>query len=224
MKISPKIFTAHPRLWLVIGLILGIGMAALAFLGRGPDYTIEWKRDVPSKLKLSELDPALRDLRTWPVYFHDLRQATILAADGSTPKQPLFEIPALGTQIRFEIEPRGKEWKRYTLLAKVIAYEPGKKIRFLLLEESTGKTTRLLRNIEWEVSVHGSDGKWEKKGYPSVVHGEIQGETRTSHARFLGRIADRSLMNQVYWIDLVRLANFVENQASWAGNLAPVYQ
>lgn len=214
-------FARHRRLWLFLGITTASTVAVGVFLAHGPDFTVEWNRDIPSRLSLEELAPAFRDIRNWPVYFHALKTATI---EGSDSKKPIFEISSPGTEVRFEIEPRGKEWKRYTIRARVLVVEPGKRIRFLLLEESTGKTTKLLDGIEWETSVRPADEHWKEKGYLSVVHGEVRGTTRTGRARFLGRLAERSLLNQIYLVDLLRLANFVENQASWAGNLAPVYR
>jgi hypothetical protein len=218
-------FLKSPRLWLALGSFIVILIATIAYFGRGEDYPIEWTREVPSRLSLAELEPALRDMRFWPVYMRELKEASVVKAD--SPSQFLkapFEVPGVGSEVLLHVEPKGKEWKRYQVRATVIALEPGKRIRFRLIEESTGKTARLLDGLEWEVSIHTSEGRWKEHGYPSYVRGVATARTRSRRSRFLGRVFRRSMMNQIYWIDLVRLASFVENQEAWAGNHAPVYR
>ena len=223
MKNTPTtFFSRHRRLLTNMGIGITLSVIGALLLGRGPDYPIEWTRDVPSKLPISDLEPALRDMRQWPVYFHDLKKAEIVS--GANASVPAFEVPGVGAEILFEMEPRGKEWKRYTVRGKVIAFVPGRRVRLALMEESTGKTTRLLDHLEWEFSILPAEGRWKDKNYLSVIHGEARADTKNFRSRFLGRFADRGLMNQIYWIDLVRLANFIENQATWAGNYAPEYK
>jgi hypothetical protein len=218
-------FLKSPRFWLSFAFVAGFSVAALAYLGRGPDYPIEWTREVPSRHGFEVLEPALRDMRFWPIYMRELKEAhTIRAGTPALALKAPFEIPGVGSEILLAIEPKGKEWKRYQVRAEVIALEPGRKIRFRLLEESTGKTVRLLDGLEWEVSVHPSEGRWKERGYPSFVRGVAYAKTRSRRSRILGRVFRRSMMNQIYWIDLVRLASFVENQEAWAGNYAPTYR
>jgi hypothetical protein len=221
-------FLKSPRLWLALGCFFALLIATVAYFGRGEDFPIEWTREVPSRLSLQELEPALRDMRAWPVYMRELKEAYLVKGASTEQYQRFmkerFEVPGVGSEVILQVEPKGKEWKRYQVRAEVIALEPGKRIRFRLIEESTGKTARLLDGLEWEVSIHPSEGRWKERGYPSYVRGQAVARTRSRRSRFLGRVFKRSMMNQIYWIDLVRLASFVENQAAWAGNHAPVYR
>ena len=46
----------------ILAFILVAGLA-IAFVGRGPNYTVDWTREVPSKEAITALTPALKDAR-----------------------------------------------------------------------------------------------------------------------------------------------------------------
>jgi hypothetical protein len=205
-------------------LVAAVAVPIVLGVGHGPDFPIEWTRDVPSKLALEDLEPALRNLRNWPVFFHDLKKVERVSPPAPAGDVTAFDQPAPGSQLLFELSPKGKEWKRYTVRAEVTASEPGRRVAFRLLEDSTGKTSRAVEDLEWGFSVRPADGEWAAKGYKSVIHGEARARTKGTRSRFFARIAGKGLMNQLFGIDLVRLANFVENRETWARDYAPVYK
>lgn len=197
------------------------GGSAVAFLARGPNRPIEWTREVPSKETPATLAPAFRDVRNWPIFHHALREVTL--SEGGKPVAE-FDRIAPGMIADFAIEPKGKEWKRFKIRAEVLAPRAGESLRFRLLSESTGKSTRLLEGFEWWVGVRPASGDDARRGYASTVFGGASAETKTARARFFGRVAPKILMNQLYQIDLVRLASFTANMDAWAGDHAPVYR
>ncbi|MBC7386561.1 MAG: hypothetical protein H7301_10440 [Cryobacterium sp.] len=220
---SPK-----TRLGLKVFIFLAIIGGFIAWGGRGPDYQIQWSRQVPSKLSASELSGALLDTRNWTAFHHALKSVKLYR--GETPVKNPQEIEK-GMIAVFEIEPTGREWKRYRVRSEITEVVPGVKLGFKLLEDSTGKTTRMIDGLEWSVSV--GENAYDKSaghsdlraaGYPGVAMGEAKAFTLNRRARFFGRYAAKIFMNQIYQIDLVRLANYEANVEAKKGGFAPVYQ
>ncbi|MBS1961343.1 MAG: hypothetical protein JST04_03930 [Bdellovibrionales bacterium] len=197
------------------------GTAAVAFFAREPNVSVEWTREVPSKETAATLAPAFRDTRNWPIFHHSLREVRL--TEGGKPV-PEFDRVSPGMIATFAIEPKGKEWKRFLIVAEVLPPKVGEALRFRLLSESTGKSTRLLDGFEWWVGFRPANAEEASRGYATAVFGGASAETKTPRARFFGRVAPTILMNQLYQIDLVRLASFTANMEAWAGDHAPVYR
>lgn len=218
-----------PRFWLVLTGSVAITIASIATLSRGPDFPLEWTREVPSKHTPAELAPALQDIRYWPVFHHALKDALLYSPGDSKLSRddvPIgtFDRLESGQLARFRIEPKGKEWKRFQIMGEITQVEPGRKLAFRMTDESSGKTMRLLSDFTWAVSIREATEAEKLAGHRSFVRGEATAVTKNGRSRFFGRIASKILMNQIYQIDLVRLANFEANQETWAKDYAPVYQ
>lgn len=214
-----------PSFWLKFGSGIAVLAALVLFLGRGPDYKISWDREMPSRESPADLDRAFRDTRNWAVFHHGVKSVELfkvesgaeVAVENSSPVTP-------GMHVVFEIEPKGREWKRFKLRAEVTSVTPGKFVSFRLLDDSTGKATQILDAFEWSFAVEPPTGEWLKLGYLSVLKGTASAVTRSRRARFFGRFATKILMNQIYLVDLARLANFADNEKASAGGFAPVYK
>lgn len=203
---------------LPVALVAVIGAAILS---RGPNYPVEWSREVPSKEALTALSPALGDLRNWPIFHHALKSVTLF--ENGRPVEG-FDRIVPGMTAVFAIEPKGKEWKRFDIRAVVLPPRSGESLRFRMIDESTGKTTRLLEGFEWWLGFRTATEAEAKRGNLTYVVGGAMAETKTARARFFGRFAPKILMNQLYQVDLVRLANFPANMATWAQDHPPVYR
>lgn len=204
----------------ILAFILVAGLA-IAFVGRGPNYTVDWTREVPSKEAITALTPALKDARNWPIFYHALKSATLF--QNGKPVED-FDHVTPGMTALFAIEPKAKEWKRFDIRAQVMVPREGEMLHFKMLEESSGKTTRLLEGFEWWIGIREATAEEKKLGNLTYVVGGASAITKTARARFFGRFAPKIFMNQLYQIDLVRLANFTENQASSAKEKDPVYR
>jgi hypothetical protein len=198
-----------------------LAAALIVYLGRGPDYEIEWKREVPSKEALATLESALDSPKNWPVFYHALHSVKF-SVNGRT--LPPEAKPEPGMRALFLIEPKNKEWKRFVIDAEVLAVRPGESVRFKLLSESTGKTTRVVDSFEWEISLRAATEEEAKKGYSSFVMGSASAFTKNARARFFGRVTPKILMNQLYQIDLVKLANYSANVEAIRTGTEPVYR
>ena len=198
-----------------------LAAAAGGALARGPNFAVEWSREVPSKEAVSAILPALRDTRNWPIFHHALKSVALF--ENGRPVEG-FDRVVPGMTAVFAIEPKGKQWKRFDIKAEVLAPKPGELLRFRMLEESSGKTTRILDGFEWWVGVREATPAEAKYGNLAYTTGGASAVTKTARARFFGRLSPKIVMNQLYQIDLVRLANFTANMETWAQDNQPVYR
>lgn len=214
-----------PGFWLKLGSGIAVFTALILFLGRGPDYKISWDREMPSRESPADLDRAVRDVRNWPVFHHGVKSVDLfnvvegkeVAVENSSPL-------SAGMHIILEIEPKGREWKRFKMRAEITSVTPGRSVSFRLLDDSTGKATQILDQFVWSFSVESPTDEWKKLGYLSTLRGTASAFTKSRRARFFGRFATKILMNQIYLVDLARLANFSDNEKASAGGFAPVYK
>jgi len=207
----------------LIGSLLFVALfsAFVAVLARGPNFELAWAREVPSKETVEAVAAGYRDTRNWPVFHHALKKVSLF--DNGKPVEG-FERIIPGMTAIFVIEPKDKQWKRFEIKAEVLPPKPGEAFRFRMLEESSGKTTRLLDGLEWWFGVRPATEAEKKSGNLSYTVGGATAFTKTGRARFLGRLSPKILMNQIYPVDLVRLANFTTNLESWAKESDPVYR
>jgi hypothetical protein len=178
------------------------------------NFWINWSREVPSRHTPEQLSRAMTDLQLWPIYHHSLKSATIL--NGTELKT--------SSEIRFDIEPKGKEWKRFELYAQAEAIEPGKRMKFRLVGDSKKKITTIFDDFEWEISVTESSPELKARGFPSLITGKARAHTAHWRGRIFGTVSPRILMNQVFYVDLVKLGTFESQIESAKSNHEPSYQ
>jgi hypothetical protein len=208
-----------PRL-LKFLVFLAFLVGTIGFLCRGPDFAVEFEREVPSKHSAVETEQAIKNPKNWTVFFHSLKEVKDFR--GSIP-YPL-ENANPGNIVEFTIEPKGKEWKRRVIRAQMITPRTGESLRFRLLSESSGKTEKMLGNIEWWLAFRPATGKEIERGFQTVVFGGVSAQTKTARSRFFGRTAETILMNQIYPIDLVKLANYGTVLEARESGTEPVYK
>lgn len=168
------------------------------YLSLGPDYTITFSRDIPSTLNGATIDRSVQTLQNWPNWFYSLAQARL-----TNPAQ--IEMPnteqfiRTGSWVRLSIDPKKGKWKKFDLVIEILEYVPGERVRMRVLEDSKARLTGLFDSLEWKV-------EWKPQGAGVLLHGEAVGHTAHWRSRLFGRIAQRILMNQVFYPDLFKLA------------------
>lgn len=174
-------------------LICVVGSLALlsSWLARGPDFDLEFNREVATQATTAQVDAALRDLREWPHWFHSLASARVLLASGADGG---FEVTS-GEDIALEIDPMKGERRKYTLHARVLEYVPAKKLSLRVTYDSKHQLTELFNRLDWTVELN-----------PGFVQGSAHAHTSHWRSRFFGRVAEIVLMNQVFYPDLFKLA------------------
>jgi hypothetical protein len=173
----------------------------LAVSAQGPDRDLEFSRVVPTTLTADQLDRALVATINWPDWFFSTRLAEVL--DGIGRPYPMTDqLIQTGSEIRLTIDPRKGRWKQYELRVKVIEYIPQSKLRLQLLSDSKGRLTRLFSSLEWEVDIlpptAGHSG--------SLLRSSTRAHTQHWRARMFAAFAERILLNQATYPDVIKLA------------------
>lgn len=182
-------------LW-ALGLSVFLGMGVILAASRGPDFRIEFDREVHSRISADSIRKSLFRIQHWPSWHHQATGAR-LEPPSSSPGDL-----APGSRIVLQIDPRGQTWRRFELRIRVLEADPAAgKLRLRLEQDSKGRISALLKDLEWTIEV-APDGKG------SLIRGHLQGDTLTPRARFFGRLASRTLMNQLFYPDLHKLGGF----------------
>jgi hypothetical protein len=179
---------------LVICLIGGT-LLAVAAIARGPDFDLEFHRELKTDATAEQVDAVLRDLKEWPRWFHSLAEARVVGQAGSATPTAVHA----GEDLALDIDPHKGPGRRFTLFAHVDEYQPGKRISLHVTSDSQGKITRLFDELHWVVEVGQDSGG-------RLIQGEGTARTRHWRSRFFGRLADQILMNQIFYPDLFKLA------------------
>ncbi len=168
----------------VLGLILGEGI----YLARTPDETLVLDRKLRSRLTPERIDRNLSSTTRWSQWFSSLAQV-----------QGPAEVK-IGTVVTLKIDPKKGQRKRFELQAQVLDYVPARLLRLRITDDTSGRLTRLFDNLEWTIEI-------EPTAKGSSIRGIAQAHTRHWRSRLFGRLAEKILMNQVFYPNLIQLAD-----------------
>ena len=166
----------------------GLGLLFL-FLSQGPDINLSLTRQIPSDLDPARLERNISAVTRWPQWFYSLDTVKLL--DSSTLKS--------GAHLELQIDSKKGKWKRFSLKAKVLEYTPGQILRLQILDDSSKRLTRLFDSLEWTIEL-------QPKAQGSWVKGTVSAHTRHWRSRFFGQVAEKILLNQVFYPNLVKLS------------------
>lgn len=175
------------KLLLFIATLVALGLA-IALLGAAlPDRTLEMERTVYSKDLPEVIAAAIDHVEDWPSWHFQLEKSRLLS------KGPL----ATGSRIEWTIKPR--EWKLSIWQIEVKEYIPGRKIRLAFMSDEPRKLDRTLQNLEWSV-----ERLPETADHEVPIRGHVTVRTRNARSRILALIAEKIILNQVFYPDLAR--------------------
>lgn len=198
--------------------LLSLLLLFIGYTTKKDNFWLDWERDVPSKYTVAELEKPFKDLKLWPVYYHSLKEVTLLNAT---------ELKS-GVELRYDIEPKGKEWKRFELYASAVEVSMenpnSKKMSFKLKEDSKKKLTAIFDDFEWEITITEASDEFKKRGFQSMIHGHARAHTDHWRGRFFGTLSPRILMNQVFYVDLVKLSQYEAQLEALKENKEPQFQ
>lgn len=183
-------------------LVFGALLLWFATLANSPDRDLRLVREVPSVSKPEVLQNALNDLKQWPNWFHDLQEVQPQQADN-----PL----AVGSRLKLIINSKKTPWSRFELTADVIESTPGRVIGLRIVEDSKGKLTHLFDRLEWRVELLNDSGA--PAGATAVVRGTCVAHTAHWRARVFGAIAERIMLHQIFYPDMIKLAELKQPSA-----------
>ena len=189
--------------WFVPGFLFSLLLFGGAqYLGREPNFTLQFDRVVPLTTSPDVLKRALHEVPLWARWFHTMGKVERVDITESPMAVP-DQTPEKGALIRFLIDPKKGDHRKFFLFAEVIDYVPEKKLSLRLRDDRSGKLHKLFNQVIWELEVIPAEGK-----LPVRLHGSARATSNSFRARFWGRSAEKVLMNQVYFIDLIGLAEF----------------
>lgn len=192
----------HWRKWL-IG-ILGFITAALLFCwweARMPNESLSFSRDVTSKLSPSEISQKIENVSEWKSWFHDVKEVQVM--DAQNHPLPKAEQKAhAGALLEIQVDPGKGAHRKFQIAARITRYEPGKALELEVLDDSSGKILKLFDHLSWKIEL--SEDTQNKL---VVIHGTETAHTTHWRSRLFGRLAPRVLLNQLFYPNLLVLAN-----------------
>jgi hypothetical protein len=189
-------------------LILSSGVLILGSIGLAirPDRELRFSRIVFSTLSTEHLERHMGAVNRWPQWFYSLASAKILGPESEKPLEK-------GDLIQLNFDPKKGPWKRFELQAKVISHIPGKEISIELLDDSSGRLTRLFDPIQWKISLEPNPTPSmtgpEGQKFATLIRGTCSAKTKHWRARLIGSLAETILMNQIFYPNLFKLAELI---------------
>ena len=113
-----------------------------------------------------------------------------------------------GALVRLEIQPhRGERRGSFELLLQITDYVPAKLVSMRLASDNTGRISKLFDHLEWKIELLAGtpDGR-----SPAAIRGTETAHTRNWRARLLAGLAERILMNQLFYPDVMALGQFTQ--------------
>ncbi|MFL5814022.1 MAG: hypothetical protein ACJ763_10635 [Bdellovibrionia bacterium] len=192
----------HWRRWLVA--LLGFITAFLIFCwweARLPDESLSFVREASSQLPIKELSSKLETVTKWKDWFHNVREAQVVDSQNH-PLPRVEQMAHTGALLEIQIDPGKGSHRVFRLAGKITRFEPGKVLEIQILDDSSGKITKLFDQLSWKIElIPSADGKSVQIVGTETAH--------TSHwrSRLFGRLAPRVLLNQLFYPNLLVLSN-----------------
>lgn len=182
-----------PMRKLLYGL-LAISLLFLAFCGIaafGPERELRFSRNLPIQTPRVQLERIFNDPQQWPVWFQSVAEARL--------EDPARGLTA-GQTVLLSVDPRKGPSKIFTLKLKILRFEPSRSLSLELLEDSSGRLTRLFKKLIWSVEIQNQSSK-------PILHGEASATAIHWRSKVFGSFAERILLYQSYYFNLLKLAD-----------------
>jgi len=192
----------HWRRWLVG--TLGFITALLFFFwweARLPNQTLTFTREASTALSLSQLAPKFEDVSQWKTWFYTVKDVQVV--DSQNHPLPKEQQKAHdGALLEIQIDPGKGSRHRFQLAARIRHFEPGRLLEIEVLDDSAGKITRLFDQLSWRIELV------QDSSSPKLqILGTETAHTAHWRSRLFGRVAPRVIMNQLFYPNLLILAN-----------------
>lgn len=182
-----------------LGVILCSFLLYCSGIASGPDYTVGFRREVVSRLPESQLSQALLRVRDWPKWFSSVIDAQVVdASDRPLPKDKQLTTP--GALILLKVNSGRGYSGPFEIVLQVTRLVPGSFLELKVLDESTGRLFHYFGSIVWRIELHREDHATRIIGTESV-------RTANWRSRVFGRIARKIMMSQIFYPDLIKLAD-----------------
>jgi hypothetical protein len=194
-------------------IVLGTGALLLAFVGfqiytvaSGPDFDIQMVRRIPSKLSPTFLDQALNFYPHWPAWFHSGASLTQVDAQGNPIPKAQQKLQT-GDYLRLGIDTK-RLHGQYNVTLLVQDYKPRERLLLHVVGDSKNSLTRIFDRLDWQIDFAQGTGTDPKTGQKieTMLVGTASAHTHHWRARVFGKFAPKIILNQVFYPDLMILA------------------
>ncbi|MGK5083401.1 hypothetical protein WDW37_08840 [Bdellovibrionota bacterium FG-1] len=199
----------------IVGGFLALTLATGVFLAQQPDRELVFVREVPVQASPALLDKTLRGLGNWPQWFLNTVEVQRFDVAGR-PMPAEFQTLEKGALLRFKMDPQKGPSRQDELQATVTEYLPQKKVSLLMTQDSTGKLTRLFDRLEWTLEI-----KPPENGLATHLKGTTTAHTHHWRARVFATMAERLLLNPVFYPNLIKLGAITQPSSP---NATPAFQ
>jgi hypothetical protein len=197
---SPMAHQKHPFRFTggFLVTLLGATVLLLSSYANGPDRELSLSRVIPSDLTTGHLDRQISSLTRWPQWFYSLKEAK---ADPSSPAPSLLKK---GDVITLAMDPKKGPSKCFSLKAEVTEYRPAHSLSLKIIDDSSHRLTLLFDRLEWKIELEPkpSGGSWIRS--TAIAH------THHWRSRLFGAIAEKILMHQVFYPNVLKLATLMQ--------------
>jgi hypothetical protein len=183
-----------------LAAFVAVFLILCAFLAQGPDGDVQFIREVPVQISRSTLNETLNSLPLWKKWFFTMSGVERVDRQGH-PLPPREQVLAPGAIVAFHVDPKKGKSRRFELLTEITEFVPGQSVTIRVLEDSHGKLTHLFDRIEWRIQVLEPDAT-----HPLRVAGTETAHTAHWRARLFSKISGRTLLNQLFYPDLITLS------------------
>ncbi len=184
--------------WGFLVTLLGSTVIYLAAIAHGPDFDLEMIREIPTQVKIDEIQKAVSDISTWPQWFHSLKEAQMLDGMGRPLSVRDWNLQP-GSLLELSIDPKKGPWKRFKILTSVTQYVPKKELSLRVLKDSSGKLNQIFDRLDWKM-------EFKETPQGSLIRGTVSAHAIHWRSKLFGTIAKKILLTQVFYPDLLKLA------------------
>ncbi len=202
-----------------IALLALVLAGSISYWALAPDYQLSFTRSMPSKLDRAALNRQISSTHRWPNWFYSLQQVKVIDPATSQPSPQVSSLDVAATSpadetthadlslvqagqlLQLDFDPNRGTSKKFFLWVQVVEWIPESKLSFRVIKDSTGRLTHLLSDLRWEVTLEPKTG-----GTGTQITGHATAMTHHWRARFLGSFAEKILMHQVFYPNILKLA------------------
>ncbi len=181
-----------------IVLLSAVFSILCVYLASGPDRDLHFSREIPSQLEPARIDRNFSAMTRWPQWFFSLSEVQVLNSENVADKT-LPQVLKPGETLQLDIDPHKGKSKRFQIRAEVTKYSPGQSLSLKILQDSSHRLTRLFDQIEWTLEI-------KPHGHGSLLRGTATAHTSHWRSRLLGYFAEKIIMNQIFYPDLIKLS------------------
>jgi hypothetical protein len=192
----------HWRRWLIA--CLGFVTALLLYCwweAALPNETLSFSREVTSKADVASLSPRLDHVTEWKNWFFTAQDIEVVDSQNH-PLPKAEQVVREGALLNIQVDPGKGSRRRFQIAAKVTHYIPGKLVEIQVLDDSSGKIFHLFDQLSWKIEVSP-----QASGSGTQIIGTETAHTTHWRSRLFGRIASRVMLNQLFYPNLMVLAD-----------------